>query len=199
MFVRRYWTDACPLLHLTIAQVALHAIAVVRGQASGLRQRIIHREDGQRVLRIGRTGRQAADLSKRLLKRQLPIRVDDIRGVEDPVATPQRYAICRRARPGRAWARSLCNRDRPGCAGSHFVPETPAGRSPDRNWQSGHHARPGDRSIPSAARHSPSGCPSFASRPACNSPCPYTTGVAKTAWSGRYNSKGSREADRPAH
>ena len=92
------------MLHLTIAQVALHAVAAVRGQASGLRQRIFDRENGQRILRIRGTGRQVADPSKRLLKRELPIRVDDIRGVENPVTTPQRCAVAGapgQAEPGR--------------------------------------------------------------------------------------------------
>ena len=56
-------------------------------------QRIIHGEHRQRILRIGGTRRDAADVSEGLLKRQLPVRVDDIRRVEDPVARAQRHAI----------------------------------------------------------------------------------------------------------
>jgi hypothetical protein len=82
-----------PLLDTPVAQVSLDAVAGVPGQTRGLAQRIIHGEHRQRVLRIGRTRRDAADLSEGLLKRQLAVGVDDIRRVEDPVARAERHAL----------------------------------------------------------------------------------------------------------
>src|SRR4029453_6218402 len=43
--------------------------------------------------RIGGTNDQVANGSKWILKRELPIRVDHIRGVEDPISSTQSYAV----------------------------------------------------------------------------------------------------------
>src|SRR4030095_16412628 len=58
----------------------------------------------QRILRIGGTNDQVANGSKWILKRELPIRVDHIRGVEDPISSTQSHAICGmpgKSNPGR--------------------------------------------------------------------------------------------------
>ena len=101
------------------------------------------------------TNDQVANDSKWILKCELPIRVDHIRGVEDPISSTHNYAICGAARQVRSWARSFCNKDRPGFAGTHFARGIPAGRLRDQNWRSGYHARLADRNIPSAAQRWP--------------------------------------------
>ena len=164
------------------------------------RQRIVHGEHRQRILRIGGTRRDAADASKRLLKRQLPVRVDDIRSVEDPVSRAERHAIAgapRESDPGRE---VFVIRDRPGCAGNHFVPGNtcwPVARSKLAIRSSRSTGRPkySQRSPKFAVRLGGQ----LSSRPECNSPFAYTRGGAKTASSGLYNSRDIREAGRPAH
>src|ERR1700757_4246353 len=62
-----------PLLHLALAEIALHAISVIGAYTRGLRQRILNSKYRNGVLRVGGTNCQILDSPKRVLKPELPI------------------------------------------------------------------------------------------------------------------------------